>query len=303
MVACVLVLAVACSSTVRTPSNASLSGSPPTTVVLVVMENSSYADVVGNQAMPFLNDTIAPGSLSLTSMHADAHPSLPNYVWMTAGDACGASNDRDWDRTCPNLYDQLTQRGIAWTTYAEGYPGDGTSCSLTPLDGSTHYARKHVPSLLFSSTSQDAPCRAHVRRFPGAPAADGAPIASFGGITPEPFTVVIPNLCHDLHDAAANCGTAGGGPAGADGWLRLNWEDLVAGAGSRGVVILTWDESDGGDPPIPTFIAGAGITSGQDSAQYDHASTLRAIEDAFGLPCLAGACDAAPLPIGIWPHG
>jgi hypothetical protein len=270
--------------------------------VLVVMENSSYAAVVGNPAMPFLNDTIVPGSLNLTAMHANAHPSLPNYVWMTAGEACGATNNEDWDRTCPSLYDQLTKRDISWATYAEGYPGGAGACDLAPHDDATRYARKHVPPLLFTSTSQGTAC-ANTKPFPGTPSPDGAPIASFADFTPAPFTVVVPTLCHDMHDRPAECGAAGGGPAGADRWLELNWADLIAAAGPHGVVILTWDESDGGDPPIPTFIGGAGVTPGQDDTDYDHASTLRAIQDSFGLPCLAGSCDAAPLPIGLRAQG
>jgi len=66
-------------------------------------------------------------------------------------------------------------------------------------------------------------------------------------------------------------------------------------------VILTWDESDGDDPSIATLIggeelAGVGTTNGD---AFDHGSILRAIEDAFGLPCLEAACDAKPIPLEV----
>ena len=244
--------------------------SQPSKIVLIVMENHGYDEIVGNRDARFINDTIVPASLSLTDMHANAHPSLPNYVWMAAGDACGATSDSDWGRTCRSVYDQMLDAGVPWTVYAEGYPGGPTACSLVHYsDARTlDYARKHDPPLLFA------------------------------GLTLPAFIFVIPNQCHDMHDEASRCGSAGGGVAGGDRWLELNWPDLLADAGPHGVVILTWDESESGDAPIPTFIAGPTITGGTtDANRYDHASTLRAIEDAFGLPCLAGACDARPLPI------
>ncbi len=268
------------------------------------MENHSYADVVGDAAMPFLNHVIVPNAISLSDMHGDAHPSLPNYVWLTAGQSCGAVSDGDWDRTCRSLFDQLDAAGIGWAAYAEGYPGSASACSLAPLSDATanDYARKHVPPLLFASTSSGVACTAHVMNFPGDRIADGAPpAASFNGVVLPPFTIVVPNLCHDMHNSASACGAAGGGTTSADTWLRLNWPDLVADAGPHGAVILTWDESEGGDPPIPTFIGAQGLTGAgtTDGAPYDHASVLRALEDAFGLPCLAGACTARPVPLHL----
>jgi hypothetical protein len=310
-IAVLLIATAACSSppppraasSTAAPSNGGKPAASPTksaSIVLVIMENQSYAGVVGSAAMPFLNHVLVPTALILTDMHGDGHPSLPNYVWMSAGQSCGAASDGDWDRTCRSLFDQLDTAAVGWTTFAEGYPGTAHACSLATTWGD--YVRKHVPPLLFAATSKGVACTYHVKNFPGERIADLAPpTASFHDVTLPSFTIVVPNVCHDMHNGASECGAAGGGATAADTWLRLNWRDLVADAGPRGAVILTWDESDGGDPPIPTFVAGerlidAGTT---DSARFDHASTLRAIEDALGLPCLAGACSARPVPIRI----
>jgi hypothetical protein len=276
----------------------------PTTIVMVIMENGSYTDVVGNPGMPFLNHVLRPSSLNLTNMHANGHPSLPNYVWLTAGRSCGAGSDVAWGRRCRSVFDQLDAAGIGWKTYAEGYPGTASRCSRVSISDrvANDYARKHVPPLLFTSTSWGATCTRHVQNFPGDRVADRAPpTASFHDLGPPPFTIVVPNLCHDMHNSHRQCGRAGGGVGAADRWLRLNWKDLVADAGPRGAVILTWDESDAGDPPIPTFVGGtnlvgAGSTLGR---RLDHASVLRAIEDALGLHCLARACSAHRLPIRV----
>ncbi len=274
----------------------------PTKIVLIVMENHSYDDIVGSSEAPFTNGAILPKSVSLTDMHQTSYPSLPNYVWMTAGTDCGASGSNSaWDRTCPSLYDQLLARNIDWTVYAEDYPGSRSECdtSVSSDTASNNYARKHVAPLLFASTSSGSACTDHVRGFPGDVVNDGRPPSSdFEGVRLDPFTVVIPNMCHDMHNSSDACGSAGGGIAAGDRWLSLNWKALRTAAGPQGVVILTWDEGEG-DTRIPTFISGLNLPrlGSRDGSSYDHGSTLRAIQDAFGLRCLAAACKAEPFPI------
>jgi phosphatidylinositol-3-phosphatase len=286
-----------------TPS-ANAVGAPPERVVVVILENHGYEQVIGNPEMPYLNGTILPSSVSLTAMHAHTHPSLPNYVYLTAGTTCDATTDGDWGRTCPSVFDQLLAHGIDWTTYAEGYLGSTSTCDLSDYsDGSTNdYARKHVPPLLFVSTSQGPACTQHVADVPGDTPADGSPpAANFAGVKLPPFTIVVPNQCHDMHNDTGECGTAGGGAPGADAWLAKNWPDLVRAAGPRGAVVLTWDEGTSPSQRIATLIGGekirgSGTTVG---TAFDQASILRAIEDAFGLPCLAAACSATPIPVRV----
>ena len=317
-----LLLAAACSSTSSatsaTPSSRAPSTLPhtpkptaagptqPDKIVVVIMENSPYDTIVGNTALSFIDGTIQPNTIALTQMHADSAPSLPNYVWMAAGRSCGADgSDTAWGRTCPSLFDQMDKRGIGWTVYAEGYPGGPGSCfaGVSSDTASNDYARKHVPPLLFSSTSAGAACTSHVRNFPNDTPADGsAPVNNFKDVHFPALTFVIPNLCHDMHNSASQCGAARGGQPGGDLWLSRNWASLLQDAGPRGVVILTWDEGETSTEHIATFVAGAAFPSDggtQDGHTYDHSSTLRAIEDALGLPCLAGACTATPLPIQI----
>ncbi len=319
MLPLLLVVATACSSAITTspapasPTATAASHTPnapsslvqPTKIVVVVMENSPYDSIAGNSALQFIHGTIAPNSVALAQMHADSAPSLPNYVWMAAGQSCGAAgSDSAWGRTCPSVFDQLDRRGIGWTVFAEGYPGRAGSCFTGETSGVGDYARKHVPPLLFTSTSSGSACTNHVRNFPNDTPADGsAPVDNFAGMPLPALTFVIPNLCHDMHDAASACGAAGGGQLGGDRWLRLNWASLTKDAGPNGAVILTWDEGDAFDGHIATFVGGQNLAaSGSDGRTFDHSSTLRAIEDAFGLACLAGACKAAPLPVLLRPH-
>lgn len=280
----------------------------PNKIVIVVMENSPYGAVVGDPTLHFINDQIAPTTIALTQMHSNSFPSLPNYVWMAAGQSCGSDgSDSAWDRTCPSLFDQMEKKGIGWTTFAEGYPGGSGSCftGVSSDTASNDYARKHVPPLLFKSTSAGSACTKHVMNFPNDTPADGsAPVSNFKGTALPALSFVIPNLCHDMHNSASQCGAALGGRSAGDRWLSLNWDPLLKDAGPNGVVILTWDEGESASGHIAAFIGGAAVpaTGGtRDAHQYDDSSLLRAVEDALGLPCLAGACHATPLPIQIPP--
>src|SRR6266436_4720083 len=53
-------------------------------VVLVVEENHSYSEVIGNASMPYIN-SLAPQYGLAAQYFADAHPSLPNYLLLTTG--------------------------------------------------------------------------------------------------------------------------------------------------------------------------------------------------------------------------
>lgn len=301
----------AAASTRRTHSTPSPTHNPerdqlvqPDHVVLVIMENHSYRDIVGSAQAPFINHTIVPNSIDLTSMRANSSPSLPNYVWISAGSDCGsAGSDSAWDRACTSVFDQMAAKGVRWTTYVEDYPGDADVCStVTSSDAApNNYARKHNPPLLFTSTSSGAACTDQVRDFPGDTVNDNAgPAVNFEGVKLPSLSIVVPNLCHDMHNSTARCGSAGGGIAAGDEWLSSNWRALIDDAGANGIVIVTWDEGSG-SPTIPTFLAGQNLpgVGSTDGYAYDHGSTLRAIEDAFGLACLQEACTARPLPVQV----
>ena len=53
-------------------------------VFLVVEENHSYSEVIGNPAMPYLNSLVVQNGLA-TQYYADAHPSIGNYFMLTTG--------------------------------------------------------------------------------------------------------------------------------------------------------------------------------------------------------------------------
>ena len=61
-------------------------------VVIVVEENRSQANIIGNQSAPFINALAANGAMMALSF-AETHPSEPNYLALFAGDTFGVTKD------------------------------------------------------------------------------------------------------------------------------------------------------------------------------------------------------------------
>src|SRR5689334_19229454 len=53
-------------------------------IVLVLEENHSYSEIIGNSDAPYLNQLADTYGLA-TAYYANAHPSIGNYFWLTTG--------------------------------------------------------------------------------------------------------------------------------------------------------------------------------------------------------------------------
>jgi acid phosphatase len=114
----------------------------PAHTVVVVLENHSYTDIVGNPAAPFINSLARRGAL-FTSSYAVTHPSEPNYLALFSGSTQGVTDDGcPYRFTAPNLATDLTRSGKSFAGYAEGLPGPGSPvCSAGRYaEPVTHYS-------------------------------------------------------------------------------------------------------------------------------------------------------------------
>jgi len=263
------------SSTARTASPAlSGHGIPrPDHIVLVMLENKSYDEVVGRPEAPFLNSLEQAGAV-FTQSYAITHPSQPNYLALFSGSTQGVTDD-SCPRTfgTPNLGQSLLDAGKTFTGYSEDLPAVGyTGCTAG------QYGRKHAPWVNFSNLP--ATVNQPMSAFPTDPAA--LPTVSF----------VIPNLDHDLHDGTLTQ---------ADQWLRDHLARYAGWAPTHNsVLIITNDEDDFTQVNrIATMIVGASVIPGQYAKHIDHFSLLRTIEDAYGLPRLGASAQARPI-TEIW---
>src|SRR5436190_367557 len=117
------------------------SASPPARydhVVWIVMENKSYSDVMSSSSAAFTR-SLGGACGTATNFHAEAHPSLPNYIAMTSGSTHGISDDRGPGSHPVRGASIFSQLGGRWRALQESMPSPcGRSDSLL-------YAVRHNP--------------------------------------------------------------------------------------------------------------------------------------------------------------
>src|SRR6476660_10496262 len=225
----------------------------PDHVVIAIMENHAYEQIIGSSSSPYVN-SLAQQNASLTQSYAIGHPSEPNYHELWSGSNQGVTDD-----SCPHTFTtgslgtQLLSAGLSVVGYNESMPSDGyTGCT------SGRYARKHNPLADWTATADAA----HTRTFAAWP-------SDFS--TLPTVSLVIPDLCSDMHD----CSIATG-----DAWLKAHWDPYVQWAKTHNsLAILTFDEDEGGHSNhIFTVLAGQGVIPGQYAEHLTHFNILRTLE-------------------------
>lgn len=263
-------------------------------VFLIVMENHNWTggganSLKNNQHAPYLNNTIVPMS-SYASMYFNPphnHPSLPNYLWLEAGTNFGILDDGTplvhHQSTHEHLVTLLDAKGISWRDYNEAV--SGTYC---PLD---HW---HDPFVFFDDVTDDnnpesAKCIAHER-----PLSELSPDLLTDKVAQYNF--IVPGDCHNMHTPCNGHNQIQQG----DDWLASTVPSILASSAYKqnGLLIIVWDEAKIGDGPVPLFVLsplakGKGYTN---TIPYNHSSTLRTIEEIFGVtPLLRDAANQPDL--------
>jgi hypothetical protein len=272
--AVVAAVAAAVTSVVTSMPAAAANGVPtPAHTVIVIMENHSYNEVVGNSSAPYITSLAASGA-NFTQSFAITHPSEPNYLAFFSGSTQGITDD-----SCPhtfstaNLGQELISAGQTFAGYSESMPSAGyTGCQ------SGQYYRKHNPWVNFSNV----------------PASSNLPYTSF----PTNFanlptlSYVVPNICNDMHDCSVSTG---------DTWLKNNIDSYAQWANANNsLLVVTWDEDDGSQSnQIPTIFVGQHVTAGNYAESVDHYRVLRTLEDAYGLPYAGSSANSTPI-TDIW---
>lgn len=236
-------------------------------VVWIVFENHSYGQVIGSSSAPYINGIARECGLA-TNYFAVAHPSLPNYIALTSGSTQGITDDNPPSSHSLDAASIFSQSGADWQSLEDSMP---SNCDLT---GSGEYAVKHNPAAYYTGIRN-------------ACATLDIPLASTSDVSAK-FTLVTPNLCHDMHD----CSVATG-----DTWLStflptiLNSASYAAGGTA---VFITWDEDDGSSGNhVATLVISPYTPPGvTDGASLNHYSLLKTTEDLLGFGCIANSCSA-----------
>jgi PKD repeat protein len=285
--AAVTLALVACPAAVQLASAAPAPGAQH--VFVVMMENTDWSAVKGDPDFPYVNGTLLPNYASADAYNTGLHPSLPNYVELEAGATLGLTDGSYLPTdhtvaTTAHLTTQLTSAGFDWRYYAENLPGGGTTCNLS--DPGTPYSEDHNPFVYFQDVQSDpASCIRHER-----------PYSEFSGDlangTVPDYSFIVPNDWDQGEKLAPGSTCAA---CQADDFLKTEIPKIQASAAYRanGIILVLWDESGNRSANtsgliVVSDLAKKGYAS---SVAYDHGSTLRTVQEIYGLTPLLG--DAA----------
>lgn len=271
-------------------SGGTVSGPPH--VMVLVMENESYGNIIGNSSAPYEN-YLAKHYLTATDSYAWGHNSLPNYLEMISGHAYTSQGTKQdcSPKSCgrvtgSNLATQLQAVKIPWKAYMGGMP---TPCDQRNAGGKGGYGVRHDPFVYFPQGRRPPQCS---HDLPSTQM-----ISQLDGASPPDFVFYSPAICHDGgHDAS--CSTIANG----DRFLARRVPAIMATAWykDRGTIILTWDEGnsnagnygDFGGHVLTVVISAAAKGSGSHGGYLDTAGVLRSVEHAYGLSYLGKAASA-----------
>jgi phosphatidylinositol-3-phosphatase len=290
-------------------------------VFVIAMENHNFTQpptqtspqqIFGNPAAPFINSLITPGDPNAAQVSfgtayynagAGVHPSEPNYVWAEAGTDFGAHTDADPSFATGNIYGvphltaQLNAAEISWKNYQEDvrfapsplHSASGTNGPVNQFNGSTqyNYAVKHNPMAFFVDTLVQ-------NVYPLAQLFDDLnrnSVGRYNWITPDQYNDAHTSLnggftYHGTHYTGDSANIAQG-----DNFLAQVVPQIMASQAYRnnGVIIIWWDETEGGDDTSRTLMEAiiSPLAKGNayaSSVVMSHSSDLKTMEEIFGLP-------------------
>lgn len=273
-------------------------------VLLVVLENKSYPDVVGHAGNAPFQGSLAAECGSASQMYGATHSSAANYLALTGGQyppasTAGCSTVNACRSSAPSLFSQLENANLPWKSYVESM---GSNCSA---GAAPNYKIGHNPALFYPLID----CQTDDVAVDDLTAHSGALWSDLSQQTLPAFGLVIPNLVND--------GDYPNSLASTDAWLQIFLGAVSQSAAYQSgstAVVVTYDEGHGldyadgedctnktrdqagGQPSchIPFFVVYP-WASGVDATFFDHYSVTRTIDDLFGLPPLFGAGSAASM--------
>jgi hypothetical protein len=231
-------------------------------IVVVMMENHDYSQIIGNAQAPYINSIAAGGAL-LTNYDAISHPSEPNYFALYAGSTFGVADDGSYNEPDPTLATILQGAGKSFTGYVEGGASDFN----------------HNP---WESFPEGFSVEKDFSTFPSNSTFSSLPNVSF----------VIPNVNDDMHNGTIQQG---------DTWLQNNLDAYAQWAkNNNSLLVVTWDENDGTSDGnhVATILYGAHINPATTSAtSYNHYDLLSMLLAANNLTGPRNAATAAPIDV------
>jgi phospholipase C len=302
-------------------------------VVEIMMENTSYETIIGNPNAPDINALASQYGLASDYFgvtHPSEPNYMANIAGdyfgvqddnqfyctpaLASTDPNCAGTTVDHTVNAQTLADQLTSAGKTWKGYFQNLPpvpptglvmtgpnANGPYTFKWPSNSVALYASKHNPFLNFTGTQT-----ALANMAP-----DSQLATDLADNTLPNFSLIVPDQCHDMH-GTGGCNDTNTLIQAGDTYVGNTVSEIEASKAwkqGRNAIVVTWDEDDFSDQGQPgTGCCGADPGGGHvvtivitnkdknpttDNTASNHYSLLRSLEDAFGLPCLANACNSA----------
>jgi phosphatidylinositol-3-phosphatase len=302
-------------------------------IVEIMMENTSFSTIIGNTNAPNINalaneyglatDYFGVTHPSEPNYVANVGGSFfgiqdDNQFYCTPAlastDPTCAGTTVDHTISAPNIATQLEAAGKTWKGYFQNLPpipssgvvmtgpnANGPYAFKWPSNADALYASKHNPFVNFTGTQNELANMVPDTQL-------GTDLAT--GRLPN-FSYVVPDQCHDMHGIGA-CGDENELIATGDqyvGQLVTMIQHSGVWEQGRNAIVITWDEDDFSDQgQAGTGCCGSDVGGGHvvtivitnhsqhhvvDNTPSNHYSLLLSMEQAFGLPCIANACDSA----------
>lgn len=252
-------------------------------VFFVMMENTDYAQVIGDTTnAPYINSLAQSGTL-LTNQSGAYHPSDENYLAVAGGDTfvSGAIYFPNIKVASNHIGDLIDAGGKTWKAYEQGM---GSPCN-TKNNIDSYYEPDDAPFINFTNISGN-PTRCAAHLFDTTQLSTDLQTAA---TTPN-FSWI---AADDYYDGEASGNGSATSLQVQDGWLKQTLQPIFtspAWTTQRSLVILTWDESSssgtnhvGGIVLGSQGLVGSGALS---TASYNHYSLGRTIEAALGIGSL-----------------
>lgn len=253
----------------------------PSHIVIVVLENHGYEQIIDDSAAPYINQLVNSGSALFTESYGLTHPSQPNYLLLFSGTNQGVTDDTFPTKipfSTPNIGSFLLSAKKTFAGYSEGLPSVGFTGAT-----SGSYASKHSPWVYWQGTGKNMLPFEVNQPFSNFP-------LDFNKLPDVSF--VIPNLDNDMHN-----GIFDGIIKTGDKWLKNNLDSYIQWSKTHNsLFILTFDEDNylhGNN--IPTIFIGESVKHGKYSERISHLNILRTLEDIYGLPYAGGSSGALPI--------
>jgi hypothetical protein len=241
------------------------SGQPPSTfahIVVVVMENKSFDQIIGNSNAPRINNLAQQCGLATNYHHVGSGNG--DKVLMTSGSTWGLRTAGLKSPTLhvPNIFSQAGD----WAVFAEAMP---RPCFRGNSGG---YVYRHNPALAYADIASQ--CSARDRPLRGVDLS-------------ARYTMILPAMGHSMHSSGTSAVRRG------DAWLGSLVDHMVATDTYRSgstVIFVVWDE---GGSRLPLLVISPYTSPGTRSGSAaSHVALLRTTQDLLSLPPFATTAKA-----------